>query len=242
MRGLVIEDDLALVEGHHQAIVETGGDERLELWNHRILHGALQSLLSNALLELLLELELGLRNLVGDEVVCTGLVFGDHFETKLFTLLHFLHRFFVFRLVQLELLLQLFLLLLLLQNTCLRSLELRSDLLLLGQAPELEMAALTEADEVSRHVEILLHKVVLLWHPKDVARRNVVWVEDLVLATRESCDGEDQPLLVWEVALLEVDAALHVEVLQVLLELVDEHELRGRGHADAEGDLVLTDT
>ena len=119
LRCLLTENDLARVEGHHQAIVETGGDERLELWNHRILHGALQSLLSNALLELLLELELGLRNLVGDEVVCTGLVFGDHFETKLFTLLHFLHRFFVFRLVQLELLLQLFLLLPLLLHTCL---------------------------------------------------------------------------------------------------------------------------
>ena len=104
------------------------------------------------------------------------------------------------------------------------------------------MAALTEADEVSRHVQILLNEIVLLGHSENVTRRNVVGVEDFILATRERGDGKNQPLLVWEVALLEVDAAFHVEVLEVLLEFVDEHKFRRWCHADSECDLVLTDT
>ena len=44
-----------------------------------------------------------------------------------------------------------------------------------------------------------------------------------------------------EVLLLHVYSALGVELLHVGFELVDQYQLRRRSHADAEGDLALSD-
>ena len=45
------------------------------------------------------------------------------------------------------------------------------------------MAALTEADEVSGHVHVLLHEVVLFRHSEDVSCGNIVRVKNFVLTS-----------------------------------------------------------
>jgi len=236
------EVDLRLAERELQAIAFAGDDVARELRNQRVLHRILDRLLLHAALELLLHLQLALRNLLGHVVVGAGLELGDHLLPELLALLDPLHLLLIFSFVELQLLLEALLLVLLLLDASFAGSELRRNLLFLGHAAKLQVPALTEADEMSRDAHVLLHELLGFLHAENVARRNIGRVKDFILTCGKGGDGQDQPLLVGEVAALQIDAALNVEVLEVLLKLLDEDHLRGWGHADAEDDLVLTDT
>jgi hypothetical protein len=108
---------------------------------------------------------------------------------------------------------------LLLLDAILGRFQLHFDPLLLRHAAELEMAALAVTEEVGRD-RSLVDRVDCDWSLQAVciAIRHVVRGEDFVLAVRERRDGQDQPLLVGVLVLL--DAALDVQRLQVVLELL----------------------
>ena len=73
----------------------------------------------------------------------------------------------------------------------------------------------------------------------EALRREVSFCEDFVVACRQSRNRQDDPVLVWEVLLLEVDAAVQVERAKVLVQLDEQVLLRRRRDADAEDDLLL---
>jgi len=72
-----------------------------------------------------------------------------------------------------------------------------------------------------------------------ISIRHVVRREDLVFAVREGRDGQDQPLLVG--VLVFVEAALNVERLKVVLQLLQKDLLGWWIHAYSEHHLLLSD-
>ena len=97
-------------------------------------------------------------------------------------------------------------------------------------------------------IEQWVSRLYLLWTAKDLLSRHyfareVIFVEDFVLALGECGDGEYQPAFIGVVLLFGADAGLLKlsRVLEVPEELVHEHELAWRRDAHSEHDLILVE-
>ena len=128
-------------------------------------------------------------------------------------------------------------------DTLFRGLNLLLHFLLFGDAPNLAVPALTEADQVLGNgaVDCLVQiafdhvrrKSFSLWH--------ITRIENFVLPTRKRRDNEDQPGLIRIVLLAVIDAAQNPVRLEVLLHLLDQNLFDWRSHANLEDHLMLHD-
>lgn len=179
------------------------------------------------------------------EVVRLRLHLGEDFPADVVQLLLSADGGNILRLDELQVLRQLLLPLLLLLDPLLLAAHLELQLLLFREAADREVASLAVALQVLGNV--LEHRFVThgnagieglpLVH--GVFRGQVVLAEDFIASLRHSRNRQHQPLLVREVLLVQVDAGLDVEGLEVVQQLVDQHELFGGLDADSENHLAL---
>ena len=174
-------------------------------------------------LDLLIHLSVRAMNLLAHELLRLGVQFGLQFLSDLLALDHLGNLFVVLGPDGLELLLQLFLGRILLRNPGFCRLQLGLDLLGFGQLVQLQRPATALGQQmrgdVPREQDGLVLAELLLDLLRDVRLGHELGVEDFVLALRQVGDDLDEVLLVWEVLLLEVDAALLVQGGEVLLHL-----------------------
>jgi hypothetical protein len=104
------------------------------------------------------------------------------------------------------------------------------------------MSTTTRGNQVRRHFfkyRILrlgllrgaLSELVCVWQ--------VVGAKDLVLTSRESSDRKNEPELVREVLLGHVDARGNAVLLEILMQLLHEHQFARRFYANPKYDLLL---
>ena len=166
-----------------------------------------------------------------------------NFAPDVVPLLLFGERFLVLHLVEFELLLKLFSPILLLPHSLVMALDLQVDLLLFGQAKDLEITALTVGFKMLRYV--LEHRVdwkrvdKLMLLSELITHRHVVFVKDLVLTSRNRSDSDYQPIFIGEVLLDKIDAGGDVQLRQVPKQFVHEHKFFRRSHTYAEHNLLL---
>jgi hypothetical protein len=114
---------------------------------------------------------------------------------------------------------QLLLLCLLFLDALFLALDLKIQLLFLGEAPYLQMTALAVAYKVRRHVLEDRVQRLDLWSRNQllvgITSRKVVFVEDLILSSRDCSDCQHQPSLVGVVLPHSVDARGDLESLQI---------------------------
>jgi hypothetical protein len=139
-------------------------------------------------------------------------------------------------------LLESFLRLNLLGHTGFGSTDLLVDLLLLREAPDLEVATFAAREQMLGHP--LEQRVVcqcLVGLDPDVLRRcrQVILVEDFIGAIRDRCYGEHQPRFIGKVLLRHVDAGLNVVLLEIGHQLLNQDQLAWGLHAKPEDHLLL---
>ena len=142
---------------------------------------------------------------------------------------------------QLKIVNHLLLLELLLLDSRFLSFDGQIKLLLLRQAPDLQVPAFSETNQVVRHVlEDRIQRLHLRGRNQLLVRVDagqVVLVEDLVLPLRDGRDGEHEPGLIRVVLLDCVDPRRDFESIEVTEEFLHQHLLARRPYADTEYDL-----
>ena len=162
-------------------------------------------------------------NLLGHELLRFGVQLGLHFLFDLLPLDHLGNLFVILGPDDLQLLLQLFLSRILLRDSGLCRLKLRLNLFCFGHLMQLQRPTTALSQQMRgdgpREQDWLVLAQLLLDFFRDARLGHELGVEDFVLALGQVGHDLDQVLLVREVGLGEVDAALQAQSGEVLLHL-----------------------